>query len=266
MDDQLLNGFLRIANHGPARRYQYVRLPLRDLPQARNYVSGAGCIAVIAIFFGLGNGILQAEEIEDAAIAVNEIAYASNAFPVRSEEIGDGAARVAGRVTNFNIEIVPRNVIPAVHTSARTNRRHQNPRTLIRVVVELRVLRPECRDASEQRLFKHRINRLRALVNHPASGPCHVAPVMRKQHLVDVDRFLSRIAIDRQHLAAAGDDHAVNRAVYHRDARRNLFGRDSFRRMREGRCESNHQPEATSALSPAGQALAAASLLCDVVF
>src|SRR5881394_1696680 len=100
--DKRGNRAIGVADHRTARGDEEIRFPRRDLPQTRHYVARARGVAVIAILLRLRDSVLQAEQIEDAAIAVDEIAGAGDALTIGLDQIRDSAARVARRFHHLN--------------------------------------------------------------------------------------------------------------------------------------------------------------------
>src|SRR5208283_2874332 len=64
-------------------------------------------IAVVAVLLDFRDGILQAIKIQNFAVAVNEIADASDALALQLEQVGNGAAGVAGGVQDLERKALP---------------------------------------------------------------------------------------------------------------------------------------------------------------
>ena len=110
-------------------------------------IARAGRVAVIAVLFGLGS-VLQAVEIEEASVAIDEITRAGNALAADSNQVGDGAARISGRFENLDAL----DGVAAAHGAGDRDRLGKNAAGLVGVIVEARraVAVPELRDAGEQ--------------------------------------------------------------------------------------------------------------------
>ena len=57
---------------------------------------------MIAVLFGLGHGVLQAEQIQDLPVAIDQVADTRNALPVGDEQVRDGAPRVARSIADLD--------------------------------------------------------------------------------------------------------------------------------------------------------------------
>ena len=95
--------------------------------------------------------VLQAEQIEELAVAINQIAGAGDALAVGLDQVRDGAARIPGRFEHLDAL----DGIAAAHGAGDGQRLGQNAAGLIGVIVEAlgAILLPEIRHAREQILF-----------------------------------------------------------------------------------------------------------------
>src|SRR5262249_703418 len=154
----------RVSDDGSARGQQHVRLARRDLAQASDEFTRPGRVSVISARLRLRNGILQAGEIEQLAIAVDQIACAGDALPTELKPVRYGSARVTRRSDDFHSNALEIQHLAFVHRSRDSHRLPKDLRVHLGIIVEPPgfVRSPELGGTFEQRSLSLRYYRRRA--------------------------------------------------------------------------------------------------------
>ena len=142
----------RIVDNRSASRNQDVGLPLRDLAQALNDVARAGGPAMVTIFLDLRNRVLQAEQVEDSTVSIDQVANAGDSLAIDFNQVRYRAPRVPRGFDHLNREILPDNRIAVTDGPGEQDRIRENAAGLIGVIVEAgsAVAFPKLRDIGEQ--------------------------------------------------------------------------------------------------------------------
>jgi len=126
----------RLLDDRAASGDEDVRLLLGHLSQTDDEIADPACVSVVTADVSLRHGVLEAVEVQDSPVAVDQIAHEPVLESIDLDEIRDRPSRVARRVQDAHYEIPPGDPFASARFAIHPDGRDEHAGALLRVIVE----------------------------------------------------------------------------------------------------------------------------------